>query len=90
MQGGHFEAAPHAGPRPLARHHGLQEVGAGLIVLLLPHLPLVPQARLHHVEARALQRRLGVLQADREGRQLQQVILKVTGLYSEVPSQYLI
>ena len=90
VQGGHLEAAPHAGPRPLAGHHGLQEVGARLIVLLLPQLPLVPQARLHHVEAGALQGRLGVLQADGEGRQLQQVILKITRSYKEVLSQYLI
>ena len=89
VQGGHLEAAPHAGPRPLAGHHGLQEVGARLIVLL-PQLPLVPQARLHHVEAGALQGRLGVLQADGEGRQLQQVILKVTRSYKEVLSHYLI
>ena len=64
MQGGHLEAAPHAGPRPLAGNDRLQVVWAGLIVLLLPQLPLVPQARLHHIEAGALKGRLGMLQPD--------------------------
>ena len=79
VQGGHLEAAPHAGARPLA-HHGLQQEGPGLIVLSLLLLPLVSQSRLK-VEAGG-QRRLGVLQADGKRRQLQQVILKFIRLFS--------
>ena len=84
VEGGHLEASSHAGPRPLTRHHRRQEVRprlivvASLVLILLVQVPLVSQARVHHVQAGALQGRLGVLQADREGRQLQQVVLKNT------------
>ena len=69
VEGGHLEAASHAGPRPLARHHRRQDVGPRLIVvaslvLILVQVPLVSQAWVHHVQAGALQGRLGVLQAD--------------------------
>ena len=79
VEGGHLKAAPHAGARPLA-HHRLEEEGSGLIVLSLLLLPLVPQARLQ-VQAGG-QRGLGVLQTDGKRRQLQQMILKFTRLFS--------